>query len=621
MPLQRFSLKRRLIGVILLSSVVALSVTYAALLAYEFHAFREGTAHNLTALARIIASNSSAALIYDDKALAEENLAALRSEPDITAAALYDQHGRLYATYPAKGAPANLPLSPGKEAMEFRGGRLNLFYPVVQDQRYAGTLYLTSDLGEMYGRLRIYGGVLLVVLMGSMGVSLFLSNFFQRQISGPILELAAMARLISEQKNYAIRARSPSDDELGDLTGAFNAMLDQIQASHSEAERARDEALKASRAKDDFLAALSHELRTPLNPVLLLASDAAARPDLPEAIRADFDLIRKNVELEARLIDDLLDLTRITSGKLVLNGRLIDPLRVLEDAIETVRPEAAAKRIAFSLALGSGQPMVWGDSVRLQQVFWNVLKNAVKFTPEGGWITVAMREDSESGRILITVADNGIGLTGDEIPRLFRVFSQGAHADGEPHRFGGLGLGLAISRTLVELHAGTIRVASDGRGKGATFIIDLPLASTQTETLRSSPGPAASPSAARVPRERSILLVEDHAPTRTILARMLQSRGYRVLTAASIAEARVSAAGGGIDVLISDIGLPDGSGYDLMAELSARFPLKGIALTGYGMEHDLDDSRRAGFAAHLTKPVRIQMIDDALGLIFQEGRS
>jgi signal transduction histidine kinase len=617
MHIRRLSLKHKLIGLIVLSSVAALMVAYAALLAYEFHSFRQDTARNMSALAALIGSNSSAAMIYDDKRLAQENLAALRSEPDITVAALYDQQGKLYATYPASLRPASLPAAAGREGVEFRRSDLHLFYPVFQDRRRVGTLYLASNLGEMYGRFEIYGEVLLVVLVGSMAVSFFFSNIFQRRISQPILELAEMARIISQQRDYSMRAESSGADELGDLTRAFNAMLDHIQASHAKVEQARDEAVAASRAKDDFLAALSHELRTPLNPVLLLASDAALREDLPAPVRADFELIRKNVELEARLIDDLLDLTRITRGKLTLDHRLVDPRLVLQDAVDTVRADANDKRVSLTLHLGAAHPMVLGDAIRLQQIFWNILKNAVKFTPDGGWIRVSLHEDAAAGRVLITVEDNGIGLAAEEMPRIFQVFSQGQHTDGGSHRFGGLGLGLAISKTLAELHAGTIRATSGGRGQGATFVVDLPLA------IEAKKAPVGAPAVAKLKPaptgpERCLLLVEDHAPTRTILAHMLQSRGYRVLTAGSIAEARAVAAANRIDVLISDIGLPDGSGYDLMAELAAAQAVKGIALSGYGMEHDLADSRRSGFTAHLTKPVRIQTIDETLAEIFAE---
>lgn len=240
-----------------------------------------------------------------------------------------------------------------------------------------------------------------------------------------------------------------------------------------EMQKARDQALAASRAKDDFLAALSHELRTPLNPVLLIASDAAANDGLPADIRKDFEVIGRNVELEARLIDDLLDLTRITRGKLSLNRRPVNLHEILQDVVATIRPELAEKQIQLLQDLKAANAIVEGDSVRLQQVLWNVLKNAVKFTPPNGRIT--LKTWTEEKLLKIETTDTGIGMTADELKRVFEAFSQGDHALENSHRFGGLGLGLAITKELIELHGGKIFAYSDGRSQGASFVIQLPL--------------------------------------------------------------------------------------------------------------------------------------------------
>ena len=378
----------------------------------------------------------------------------------------------------------------------------------------------------------------------------------------------------------------------------------------------------ASRAKDDFLAVLSHELRTPLNPVLLLASEAAENQSLPAEVRADFASIRNNVELEARLIDDLLDLTRITRGKLGLQLALVDVHAVLRNAIATVKAEIEQKGIELSLTLGAARHRVNGDEVRLHQILWNLLKNAVKFTPATGKIIVETVLSGKEGRLCIKVTDSGIGMTNEEIERVFHAFSQGDHANGSGlHRFGGMGLGLAISRMLVELHAGGIRAYSAGRGKGATFVVDLPLA-RETERLagEASGGDGsreASPTRQGEPSKfRHILLVEDHEPTRNALSQLLARRQFKVTTAASVEEALSLAPDASLDLLISDIGLPDGNGFDLMEKLQKIRPgLKGIALTGYGMEQDLARSRAVGFLAHLTKPVRVQFLEQALGQV------
>ncbi|HVW21699.1 MAG TPA: ATP-binding protein [Opitutaceae bacterium] len=374
------------------------------------------------------------------------------------------------------------------------------------------------------------------------------------------------------------------------------------------------EVLAASRAKDDFLAALSHELRTPLNPVLLLASDALTNLDYPAAAREAFRVIEKNALIEARLIDDLLDLTRIEHGKITLDRQPVDLNAVLQDALVTVRADAQERRIAIDLALQPEAPTVLGDAARLQQVFWNVLKNAVKFTPPGGKIQVSSATDEGSRQVTVLVADSGIGLEPHEMGRIFTAFSQGDHAEGgRGHRFGGLGLGLAISRKLVELHSGRISATSPGKDQGATFAVELPLLARSP--VRPAPGPAPEaapgPAAAGSPAAR-LLVVEDHESTREPLIRLLRRRGYRVVAASSSAQALAEAAQGSFDLVLSDIGLPDGDGYALMRALRERYGMKGIALTGYGMGEDISRSNAAGFVAHLTKPIQVSVLERTL---------
>lgn len=430
------------------------------------------------------------------------------------------------------------------------------------------------------------------------------------------IPIAYEKRLLGKFMVYFNKPHAFKPDELRPAQTIASQIAFAIERENVAAQlkRANTELLAASRAKDDFLAMLSHELRTPLNPVLLLASDATTNRDLPPRVRADFDTIRKNVEMEARLIDDLLDLTRIERGKIILEKHFINLHSILKDAIKQVGEDISQKHIKLDLQLNAGQHTVFADTVRLQQVFWNLLKNAVKFTPERGQITV--ETEVVEGKLLTKISDTGIGMTAEEIAGIFRAFSQGSHAADNGHRFGGLGLGLSISQKLTEFHSGKIIASSEGRNQGSTFIVELPLATNgdagENSFARKPPEETARDATAKRTR---ILLVEDHEPTRTTLVALLARRRYDVVSAASVAEARSLAGTRTFDLLITDIGLPDGNGYDLMAELGKKKNLRGIALTGYGTEHDVARSEKAGFVAHLTKPIRIQSLETALNAV------
>lgn len=424
-------------------------------------------------------------------------------------------------------------------------------------------------------------------------------------------ELASEFRIVRADGvvRWLITRGRASGGPTDDAVAAACVEVTERKAAESEIALARDAALAAGRAKDEFLAALSHELRTPLNPVLLVASDGAQSGEFPPAAREAFAMIAKNVSLEARLIDDLLDLTRITEGKLLLDVQTVDVHAVLREAVETVRADAAQKYQTLELALAAKGLFVRGDPTRLQQVFWNLLKNAVKFTPPQGRVSVVTRA-TEDGHVEIAVSDNGLGLTPDEITRLFKNFSQGDHAtSGHAHRFGGLGLGLAISRMLVELHLGTIAGRSEGRGLGATFTVRLPAWKALPGESEAQPVPAmARGEDAAAGRGERILLVEDHDATRVAIGRLLGRRGYRVDLATNSAEALRQAAENRYALVLSDIGLPDADGYTLMKRLREGYGLRGVALTGYGMEDDIERGRAAGFEAHLTKPVDVNQL-------------
>lgn len=380
-------------------------------------------------------------------------------------------------------------------------------------------------------------------------------------------------------------------------------------------ESVRNEMQRELAEKNHFFAVLSHELRTPLNPALLLATNAATNAALPTAARREFEKIAGHLAAQARLLDDLLDLTRFNHGKFSFQPQTLDVHGVLQDAVATIEAELRARRLKLTLTLMTGTALVRGDPLRLQQAFWNLLQNAVKFTPAGGEIMVKTLL-SQPGELRIEISDTGIGLTTEEAAHVFEPFAQGAHAiDGS--RLGGLGLGLTITRKLVELHAGRIRVISDGRDRGASFVIELPVAMESVESQPLKPVhaglSAAGSDAPNRPVDRlRILVVEDHAATRDALRELLTSRGHEIIAAASFNEALYLARQQKLDLVIADLGLPDGSGLDLMIVLRREFGLIGVALTGYGNSEDVARGAAAGFIAHLTKPVSAHALEAAL---------
>jgi PAS domain S-box-containing protein len=401
---------------------------------------------------------------------------------------------------------------------------------------------------------------------------------------------------------------TPVRDETGATAGVVLIGRDMTERRRAEREAlaARDEAERANRAKDRFLAVLSHELRTPLTPVLAILDSLSSRGGLPMSLRSDIELIRRNVLLESHLINDLLDISRISKGKLQLRVELLDIHHTLEHAQDICRPDAVAKSIRIHSDFAATNSRVCGDLARIQQVFWNLIQNAVKFTPAGGMVTVRTSNPT-ADRIELSVHDTGVGIPPEVLPKIFDPFEQGTKA--VTRQFGGLGLGLAICKALVEAHGGSIAASSAGKGHGATFAVLLKTATEEECTAIPN-----APSAAGVEkRSFRILLVEDHDDTRGTLQRLLIRRGHNVRTASTVAEALQMGSQCNFDILLTDIGLPDASGHDLMREIRGHCPtIRGIALSGFGMEEDIATSMGAGFSEHLTKPVNFQKLEEAI---------
>jgi PAS domain S-box-containing protein len=401
---------------------------------------------------------------------------------------------------------------------------------------------------------------------------------------------------------------APIKEPDGTIRGAVLVFRD--FSEHKEAQRhlqeAKEAAEHANKAKDQFLAMLSHELRTPLTPVLATLNLWEASEDLPRSMQGDVQMLRRSVELEARIIDDLLDLTRIAKGMLSFSPEPTDVHEVLQFLVGICHSEFHQKRLVLSMQLHAANHHVHTDAGRLQQVLWNIIKNAAKFTEAGGAITISTSND-RLGNLSIAIRDTGIGMATETLARLFRPFEQGDQR--LSRRYGGLGLGMAISHALVELLGGAIMAESAGLGTGSLFTVTFPALQDlppdrDRKKLRNAEGQEQG--------RMKILLVEDHSDTARALVRLLTSRGYQVQTAGTVATGIEAIEQGRFDLLMCDIGLPDGTGFQLLERVRGSCKTPALALSGFGMEEDVSKCKQAGFEAHLTKPVNFQKLEAAI---------
>ncbi len=393
--------------------------------------------------------------------------------------------------------------------------------------------------------------------------------------------------------------------------GGVSTDISERKRFEQEIQAAREAAERANHAKDHFLAVLSHELRTPLTPVLAAVTEALNNHP-PKELQSMLEMIQRNIELESRLIEDLLDLTRLARGKLTLSFRTVDAHELARQAVAICEPSLALKQQKVRFELEATHPYVNADPARLQQVLWNLLQNAIKFSPQGSEVVIRSF-NTEDGRLVIQCIDPGMGMARDVLTRIFRPFEQVESS--MSRQYGGLGLGLAISRMIIDAHHGDITAESAGPGKGSIFIITLPtVAAPARKAMLSQPEEPAE----KVERLR-ILLVEDSEDTRRILAKVLSAKGHLVETAENVAAAKELWHQQQFDLLLSDIGLPDATGLELAAELRNEGPLRAIAFSGFGSEEDIRRSREAGFAEHLVKPLDINQLKQAVARVMSRS--
>jgi signal transduction histidine kinase/ActR/RegA family two-component response regulator len=627
----------KLTSVILATTGLALVFAGIAMTVRDMTVYRRDWAADIKTEAKILALSSAAALAFDDHDMALRNLAALRAQSAIVSAALYGPQGARYAEYIRPGErPPPPALASAGDRMGFSGQYLVITRGIDHGGELIGTVYLRARYDVM-SRLLGYVEISGVVSLLALALALVLATSLQRGITEPLKAIASVARQVVRGKDYSLRVGKASDDEIGLVISAFNGMLEQVESRTDALERSNAalqaevkvresaeaalakanaslestmEALRdADRRKDEFLATLAHELRNPLAPI----RNAVKLLELPatDERRRQWgrDVIARQVQRMALLLDDLLDVSRITRGRLELRKEYVDLASLIASAVETARPLIDAKAQALEILLPQNPVQLVVDPLRLSQALSNLLTNAAKYSDPGGRIALSARLESEE--LTLAVCDTGIGLSPASIPTLFQMFSQVDTAIDRAE--GGLGIGLALVKGLVALHGGTVEARSEGVGRGSTFTIHLPRGAVVSRADRSE-APLCAPVRVSEPR-CTVLVADDNSDAADSLALLLQMSGYGVHACHSGPEALAAALRERPDALVLDIGMPGMSGYE-MARRIRQAPWGGeallVAVTGWGQQEDRERSRAAGFDHHLTKPVDTDVLQGLL---------
>ena len=630
-------IRLKLIAMIVATSAAVLGLASLGYLLIDYYQTRNELKEDLQAQAELILQNSFAPIDFADPEAALETLNTLATKPNIRLACLYGRDDKLFAAYHQRSEPGKCPPTAVAPDTRFGSEHVQFSTEGSHDGRKFGSLLLRSDLTPLARRGRIQLGVVALLLVLALGVAVLLSSRLQTIVSGPVMSLASTAGEVSRRGDYSLRATRTTDDELGDLVDAFNRMLEQIEARESDLSRANDDLRReiverrkaeqeraellvrereANRLKDEFLATLSHELRTPLNAILgwtkLLRSNAVP----PQSMDRALEKVERNAQVQSRLIEDLLEVSRIVTGKLRLEFRPLDLAALCTTAIESIRPAAEARGVTIERQFHTATMATQGDPDRLQQVVWNLLSNAVKFTPPGGKVTIALRR--AGGTDELVVSDTGIGIDPGFLPNVFETFRQADASSTRAH--GGLGLGLSIVKQLVDLHGGQVFAASDGQDRGATFTVRLPVRAT--ERRRTDDPPVALNAFRGRLTGRNILVVDDDPDTRELLVSILEGAGGSVRAAASSEEALALSRDRAPDAVVSDLGMPGEDGYAFMRRLTESLgthaPRVRIALSAFAAPRDRERALAAGFQRHIAKPFKPTEVLRAVAEVSQE---
>jgi two-component system, sensor histidine kinase len=609
----RASLRRRIFLLVMASTLGALLISASALLVYEFQSSKVASIEDVRSQADLIEQSVLPALVFDDRKSVQQALQALQLRAQIEMAVVYGADGNVVGSYQSAESARRghvLPASAQPDGPRYTSSATELTQGLRHEGERLGAIYIR--LGhDLLGRILDY--LLILALAGSAAacVAALIFRRLHPKITGPILEMAEVSRRIMDDRNYSLRVTSRSDDELGVLVAAFNNMLEALARQMKEREQAEAALLHADQMKDRFLATLAHELRNPLAP-MTTAVELLKRGDHDPPLRARMrDLMARQLRQMVRLIDDLLEVSRITRGKLDLRREPVLAAEVARQALEACEGTFAKKRQTLEARWSSEPLWIHADAARMTQVLVNLLNNASRYTQEEGEITFAL--EACAGAAAFVVSDNGLGIAPEHQQAVFDMFVQ---VDSSLERgAAGLGIGLTIARELVRLHDGTLTLSSEGIGKGTTFTASLP-------TMPAPIGGALQSSNEQVP-ERTlpirIVLADDNVDFADSFAEILRQSGHQVTVAYDGVGALRAIDAERPQAAFLDIGMPGLNGLLVAQRIraSAGMSVLLVAVTGWGQQADRERVKEAGFDHHLVKPVNFL---DALALLASRYR-